>query len=180
MNVQKTPIPIFAYIDGQNLFRSIESQGWDLDYHKLYFYLQKKHKVDQAFIFLKYYQFQKDFCEELKKIGYTVIFGENKQKVIENNKTFIKTNIDADLIVHSMANFAETQRFDLIILTADGDFIPLIKYFEKHNLFTSIISPNTKDKTSQFLKYNSKSKIQRKVFYLDQIKNTIKKSANES
>jgi uncharacterized LabA/DUF88 family protein len=178
--INTKPIPIFAYIGGQNLFRSIDSQGWNLDYSKLYFYLQKKHKADQVFIFIKYYQFQKEFCHELRKIGFIIVFGENKQKVTENNKIFIKSNIDADLIVHCMANFAENQKFRLIILTADGDFIPLIKYFEKYSHFISFISPNTKDKTSQYLKYNSKAKVQRKAFYLDQIKESIKKSTDES
>ncbi len=40
---------IYAFIDGQNLYRSTLGQGWKIDYIKLQKYMQEKFQVVKIF-----------------------------------------------------------------------------------------------------------------------------------
>jgi len=42
----------FAYIDGANLHKGIESSGWKLDYRKFRVWLLEKYGVKKAYIFI--------------------------------------------------------------------------------------------------------------------------------
>lgn len=45
---------IYAFIDGQNLYRGITDNGWKLDYKKFRIYLSEKYGVKKAYLFIGY------------------------------------------------------------------------------------------------------------------------------
>ena len=43
-----------AFIDGANLHKAIEKDGWVLDYARFRIWLKEKHKVKHAYLFMGY------------------------------------------------------------------------------------------------------------------------------
>lgn len=42
----------YAFIDSQNLYLSISSQGWKIDWNKFRIYLREKYDVEKAYLFI--------------------------------------------------------------------------------------------------------------------------------
>jgi len=47
-------LPVFAFIDSQNLNLGVRSQGWKLDWRKFRQYLRNKYSVKEAYLFIGY------------------------------------------------------------------------------------------------------------------------------
>ena len=120
----------YAFIDGQNLYLETLKLGWKIDYRKLRRYFSDKYKVAKVFYFIGYKK-ENDFVYDyLKKYNYEIIFKE----VIGN-----KGNCDADLIVKC---FQEINNFNrAIIVSSDGDFLPLYKHLKSLNKLYKIGIP---------------------------------------
>ena len=65
---------IFAFIDSQNLNKSIQKQGWQLDYARFRVYLKEKYQVQKAFLFYGYLERYKKMYSFLERCGYSIIF----------------------------------------------------------------------------------------------------------
>ena len=140
-------LPTYAFIDGQNLHKSIEEQGWILDHKKFYQYLQDKLKIQKAFYFIGYMKENVGLYRNLRDSGYTLIYKKILRYGYGLNKT--KGNVDAELILNTMIhyrNFGEA-----VIVAGDGDYYCLIEYLNKTNKLKSIVIPN-KQKYSALLK----------------------------
>ena len=66
----------FAYIDGANLHKGIESSGWKLDYRKFRVWLLEKYGVKKAYIFIGLIPKYSDLYKYLQECGYTLVFKE--------------------------------------------------------------------------------------------------------
>lgn len=138
-------LPTYAFIDGQNLYKSIEEQDWILDHKKFYKYLQDKLKIQKAFYFIGYMKGNVWLYRKLEEAGYTLIY----KKILRYGFNKTKGNVDAELILNTMIhyrNFGEA-----VIVTGDGDYYCLIEYLNKTNKLKSIVIPN-KQKYSSLLK----------------------------
>ena len=125
--------PTYAFIDGQNLHKSIEEQGWKLGHKKFRIYLKDKLKVQKAFYFVGYMRENVRLYRNLEKSGYTLIY----KKILRINPEKTKGNVDAELILNSMIhyhNFGEA-----VIVAGDGDHYCLIEYLNKTNKLKSVI-----------------------------------------
>ena len=138
-------LPTYAFIDGQNLHKSIEEQDWILDHKKFYKYLQDKLKIQKAFYFIGYMKENVWLYRKLEKAGYTLIY----KKILRYGLNETKGNVDAELILNTMIHY-HTFR-EAVIVTGDGDYYCLIEYLNKTNKLKSIVIPN-KQKYSSLLK----------------------------
>ena len=61
----------YAFIDGQNLNMGIKKLGWNLDFRKFHYYLQRKYGVTKAYFFIGMVEEQADLYSNLLSMGYT-------------------------------------------------------------------------------------------------------------
>lgn len=113
----------FAFIDGQNLNLGIRSLGWKLDFFRFRRYLKEKYSVTRAYYFIGYVPGNQPLYSNLQKAGYILIF----KPTIPDNNGRIKGNIDAALVLQAMIEYSNYDK--AVIITSDGDFYSLIKYF---------------------------------------------------
>ncbi|MDP2642779.1 MAG: NYN domain-containing protein [Candidatus Peregrinibacteria bacterium] len=128
---------IYVFIDSQNLNLSIRDQGWKLDFKKFKKYLSDKFKVKKAYLFIGLVKANQKLYNFLRQSGYSLIFKPTLQSA--KNET-IKGNIDAELVLHSMIEYANYDKS--IIVTGDGDFHCLIKHLKQKNKLCRLIIPN--------------------------------------
>lgn len=127
----------FAFIDSQNLTKSIQKQGWQIDYIRFRVYLREKYDVSKAFLFYGYLKQYQKMYSFLAQNGYTLIF---KPAIIgPDGKT--KGNVDGELILHTMIEYPNFDQ--AIIVSGDGDFYCLIDYLEKNGKLAHILVPNS-------------------------------------
>ncbi len=139
---------VYAFIDGQNLYKSVEEQEWTLDYWKFRKFLIDKFEVQKAFYFIGYMKEMKWLYRMLEKAGYILIY----KKILYYDLTDLektKGNVDAELVLNTMIHYHEFS--EAVIVSGDGDYYCLIEYLNKTNKFKSIIIPN-KNKYSALLK----------------------------
>jgi uncharacterized LabA/DUF88 family protein len=126
----------YAFIDSQNLNLSIKSLGWNLDFQKFRTYLKEKYKVTKAFLFIGYIEGNEDLYKSLQEAGFVCIF--KPTLTYKDGKT--KGNCDAELVLQTMIDFPNYKK--AVIVTGDGDFHCLIKYFIQENKLKKLLIPN--------------------------------------
>lgn len=126
----------FAFIDSQNLYLGIQSQGWELDYQKFLKFIKNKFRVTKAFIFIGYIEKNQWLYSFLQKIGYEIIF----KPTIKNNDGKYKGNCDAELVLQAMIEYQNYNK--AVIVSGDGDFACLIKYLKEQGKLARLIIPN--------------------------------------
>lgn len=154
----------FAYIDSQNLNMGIRELGWLLDYKKFRVYLKEKYGVAVAYLFIGYIPENNNMYTSLQKAGFILKF----KPVLPNKDGSHKGNIDADLVLQAMIDFFEKKFDKAVIVTSDGDFYSLIKYFYDHGQLKAVISPHYKT-CSTLLKKTAKEKI----IFIDNLRNKL-------
>jgi len=141
---------IFAFIDSQNLNLGVQALGWKLDFRKFYIYLKDKYKISKAFLFIGFLESNQSLYTNLKKWGYELVF----KPAIRYNRTSIKGNVDAELVLHSAK--IEYSRYDLaIIVSGDGDFFCLHEELEKDKKLYKIIAPSRKSESSLIKRFRN-------------------------
>ncbi len=143
----------YAFIDGNNLYLGVKSQGMRLDYGKLRKYLRNKLGVSRAFIFIGFDQSNTVLYSALQKYGFTLVFKPTVTYVDESTgKRTMKGNVDAELVLYSAA--IEYENYDkAVVISSDGDFACLMDYLTKNNKLSKILTPT--DRYSKLLKpYN--------------------------
>lgn len=139
---RKKPV-VFAFIDSQNLNLGVRSLGWKLDFKKFLIYLKDKYGVKKALLFIGFLESNQSLYDHLKQWGYQLVF----KPAIKFNRTSIKGNVDAELVLHAAK--IEYPKYDLaIIVSGDGDFFCLHEELEKDKKLFKIIAPNRKSESS--------------------------------
>lgn len=131
----------YAFIDSQNLNLGVKSQGWNLDFVRFRQFLKDKYEVEKAYLFIGFVPGNQMLYAELQKAGYICIFKPTLE-IKENNKTRVKGNVDAELVLHTMIEYANYKK--AVIVSGDGDFYCLIEYLVKQNKLRKIIVPNSR------------------------------------
>lgn len=156
----------YAFIDSQNVNLSIRDQGWVLDFAKFRKYLSDRFAVKKAFIFIGYVEGNALLYKNLQSSGYVVIF-KPTLTYKEDGEVRTKGNVDAELVLHCMIEYANYDR--AIIATGDGDFHCLVEHLEKENKLARLVVPN-KYKYSALLRRFSKF-----ITFLNKTRNKIGK-----
>ncbi len=138
----------FAYIDGANLHRGIESSDWKLDYRRFRVWLTEKYGARKAYIFIGLIPRYSDLYKYLQECGYTLVFKE----VVYDDAGKPKGNCDADLVLQAVCDAYENKCDKTIIVTSDGDYAGLVKFLLNKQKLSVVLSPRNKDKCSVLLK----------------------------
>lgn len=88
----------YAFIDSQNLNLSVRDQGWNLDWKKFRIYLNDKHKVKKAFLFIGFIETNQSLYTSLQNDGYILVF--KPTMTLPSGKP--KGNVDAELVLHTI------------------------------------------------------------------------------
>lgn len=134
----------YAFIDWQNLYMSIKSQEWVLDYARFRKYLADKYHVEKAFIFIGFIATNSDLYESLQNYGYTLIF----KPILEAKK--VKGNVDAELVLHAMIEYKNYDK--AVIISGDGDFYCLVKHLKAKGKLCKLLVPDDKRYSSLYRK----------------------------
>jgi len=126
----------YAFIDSQNLNLSIRTLGWKLDYRRFRVYLREKYAVTKAFLFIGYVEGNNDLYTALQDAGFLCIF---KPTLVYKDGT-TKGNCDAELVLHAMIEYKNYDK--AILVTGDGDFYCLVKYWLENDKLERVLIPN--------------------------------------
>jgi uncharacterized LabA/DUF88 family protein len=144
--VKHTDEKNFAFIDSQNLYKSLQELGWQMDWARFRKYLEDKYKVQRAFYFIGFMPTNADLYAKLQEAGFILVF---KPTLEVRGK--IKGNVDAELVLQVMV---EIENFDkAVIVSGDGDFHCLVKYLAGKNKLKKLLVPNDKKFSSLYRKY---------------------------
>ncbi len=135
----------YAFIDSQNLKKSVEAIGQKIDYKRFRLWLGRKYNVDHAIMYFGYLESQQDHYKYLKKCGFELKFREVDYR---DGKT--KANIDIFLTISAMDIMEDIDKAYLV--TSDGDFFDLAERFKALGKFGGVISPQNKNHCSRLLK----------------------------
>ncbi|MFH1455064.1 MAG: NYN domain-containing protein [bacterium] len=143
----------YAFIDGQNLHLGIKECGWSVDYAKFRTYLTDKYNITQAYYFLGFVsEGEQDLYDNLQKVGFILFFREHPS-ALKGKK---KGNVDCDIVFSIMKKLVEKDTFDKIFLVSgDGDYIKLVDYLIKKEMFGKILFPNRKFASSLYKRFGS-------------------------
>lgn len=146
---------IYAFIDSQNLNVTVQKLGWKMDWHKFRVYLEEKHGVTKAFMFIGYVPEFEDMYVQLHQTGYAVVLKPtfdmtrprpdlaekpDHKHDREEEKRQTKGNIDADLVLWAMK---EINHYDkAIIVSGDGDFYTLVEYLDEQGKLLKLLAPS--------------------------------------
>jgi len=131
-----------AFIDWQNLHLWLKKEWRDLDYKKFRQYLKDKFWVQTAYYFLWCVneEFQ-NLYESLQKLWFIIYFREHSASLSGKKKW----NVDTDIVFETMKTVIEDKEFDKIVLVSwDGDYIKMVRYLIKKEIFKNILFPNNK------------------------------------
>jgi uncharacterized LabA/DUF88 family protein len=156
----------YAFIDSNNLNLSIKELGWELDFRRFRVHLKEKYKVSKAFLFIGYIPGNESLYKYLQEEGYLVIF-KPTLKIEKKDGAFIKGNVDAELVLHTMIEYPSYDK--AIIVSGDGDFRCLIEYLEEQKKLGRLLIPNRK-KYSRLL-----WKFRKNMDFLNYLENKLKK-----
>ncbi len=124
-----------AFIDGQNLYMGPKASGFNLDYVRFRKYLGMKYGVRKAYLYLGYIKKQEKLYYALQGAGFDLVFKE--VATVKDEKP--KGNVDVLLAVDVMERLGEFDK--AVLVTSDGDFVPLVESLQKRDKFLVLISP---------------------------------------
>jgi uncharacterized LabA/DUF88 family protein len=126
----------YAFIDSQNVNLAVRSLGWKLDYRRFRVYLAEKYAVRKAFLFIGYVEGNNSLYTSLQEAGFICIF---KPTLIYKDGT-TKGNCDAELVLQAMIEYDNYDK--AVLITGDGDFYCLVKYWLENNKLERVLIPN--------------------------------------
>lgn len=138
----------FAYIDGANLHKGVESSAWKLDYRNFRSWIRQKFGVTDAFLFIGLMSKHADLYTLLQSTGYKLVFKE----IVYDGKGKAKGNCDADLVLQAAKDYYENNPIFVLLVSSDGDYAPLIRFWQEKKVPCAIVSPAPIAKCSILLK----------------------------
>ena len=147
---------IYAFIDGQNLYESLNRKGVVFSYEKLRKHLREKYHVAKAIMYLG--DIHKDTYRKAERAGFSVQKKKSILQIDNYGKLMRKANIDVDLVVGALYDYYNN--YDkAVIMTRDGDFVPLIKALIKEGKLDLVIVPNRETSATVFKEEWIKEKV---------------------
>ncbi len=171
----ETPKPKgnYAFIDSQNLNLGVQKIGWKMDWRKFREWLKTEYNVEKAYMFIGYMLENESLYEQMYEYGFLVVLkptvdvkqrpaasdqratkdqrptvqrGENGGvKTEEVEKSTVKGNIDADLVLYAMKELPNYDK--AVVVSGDGDFFSLIEYLRDEKKLLKVLAPNRRFST---------------------------------
>lgn len=90
----------FAFIDAQNLSKSLARHGWKVDRSRFRFFLKERFGVSRAFLFMGFIPAYSKMYDHWREAGFEVVFKETYQ----TSAGSVKGNCDAELVLETVLN----------------------------------------------------------------------------
>lgn len=152
----------FAFVDGNNLWRGMQNVGWPLDYRRFRIYLADKFRVGRAYLFLGFVPGNESLYHRLQLQGYICVLKET----VPGPAGRVKGNCDVDLTLQVMVDIDQYEQ--AVVVTSDGDFLPLLRHIDARGKLAAIISPKHRN-CSQLLT----RAFPRKMLFLDGLRGKL-------
>ena len=160
----KPELTTTAYIDGANLHKGVESSAWKLDYKKFRSWIRQKFNVADAHLFIGLMPKHATLYTSLQDIGYKLVFKE----VVYDGQGKVKGNCDADLVLQATRDFYENALTAVILVSSDGDYASLVRFWLEKGVNCTIVSPAPIRKCSILLKKTGVP-----IVYLEDVKHKL-------
>lgn len=180
-NLQK-PKRVIAFIDGYNLYHSIDNSGRnDLKWLNLWELCEtlirndKNSELIKVFYFSAYAKWNlertaihKKYVKALEATGVQPILGNFKKKQKKCNKCLNvwteheEKETDVNIAIHLLQKANDDEYDEALLITADTDLTPAIKMVRekhKHKKIISVLPPNSRNANSLIETANSKISI---------------------
>jgi uncharacterized LabA/DUF88 family protein len=154
----------YAYIDGANLHKGVESSAWKLDYRKFRSWIRQKFGVTDAYLFIGLMSKHADLYTSLQSTGYKLIFKE----IVYDGSGKAKGNCDADLVLQAMKDYYEARPEAVLLVSSDGDYTSLVRFWQEKKIPCVIVSPAPIAKCSILLKRTGAP-----IIYLEDMKHKL-------
>lgn len=155
---------IRAYIDGANLDKGIKTLGWKINHWRFRSWIRQKFGVTDACIFIGLMPKHAALYTALQNAGFRLVFKD----VLYTKDGTAKGNCDADLVLNAVKDFYEEGIRRVILVASDGDYAPLVKFWQEKNVACTILSPALEKKCSILLKRTGAP-----IIYLAGVRNKI-------
>lgn len=156
----------FAYIDGANLHKGVESSEWKLNYKKFRSWIRQKFNVTDAYLFIGLMPKHADLYTSLQSMGYKLVFKE----IIYDGSGKAKGNCDADLVLQAVRDYYENNSASVLLVSSDGDYASLVRFWREKKAPCAIVSPAPIDKCSILLKRTGAP-----IIYLGDVRHKLSK-----
>ncbi|MBI2024767.1 MAG: NYN domain-containing protein [Candidatus Harrisonbacteria bacterium] len=154
----------YAYIDGANLHKGVESSMWKLDYRRFRSWIRQKFSVTEAYLFIGLMSKHADLYTSLQSTGYKLVFKE----IVYDGSGKAKGNCDADLVLQAMKDYYEACPEAVLLVASDGDYASLVRFWQEKKIPCVIVSPAPIAKCSILLKRTGAP-----IIYLEDMKHKL-------
>jgi len=152
----------YAFIDSQNVYLSVKSQGWKVDWARFRVYLEDHYHVSKAFLFIGYIEGNNILYSRLQEAGFICIW----KPVLTYKDGAVKGNVDAELVLHTMIQLPNFNK--AVIVTGDGDFYCLVQYLLEQDKLQTVLVPNYYKYSALLKKFAKKN-----ITFMNELKGKI-------
>ncbi|MCV6825146.1 MULTISPECIES: NYN domain-containing protein [Halocynthiibacter] len=142
----------YAFIDSQNLKKSVEAIRSDIDYRRFRLWLKNKKGVDRAFMYFGFMRSHQRLYDYLERCGFELVFRD-----VDFAQGRHKANIDICLTISVLDQIDDFD--DAYLITSDGDFFDLTERLKAVDKLGGVISPQSAKRCSRLLKKSCQGKI---------------------
>jgi uncharacterized LabA/DUF88 family protein len=144
----------YAFIDSQNLNLGVQKIGWKMDWKRFRQWLLERYNVTHAYMFIGYMAENESLYELMHDHGYLVVLkptlevkaqNQEEEQGKEAPKPIVKGNIDADLVLYAMKEYANYDK--AVLVSGDGDFFGLVEYLVQQGKLLKLLTPNQRYST---------------------------------
>ena len=137
---------IALFIDGANLYATAKTLGFDIDYKRLLKEFQSRGNLLRAFYYTAIIEDQeyssiRPLVDWLDYNGYTVVTKATKEFIDANGRRKVKGSMDVELAVDAMELAEHIDQ--MVLLSGDGDFRPLVEAVQRRGVRVTVISTIT-------------------------------------
>jgi uncharacterized LabA/DUF88 family protein len=134
---------IAIFIDGNNLYATAKTLGFDIDYKRLLKEFQSRGTLVRAFYYTTILEDQehlsiRPLIDWLDYNGYTVVTKPAKEFVDANGHRKVKGNMDIELAVNAMELADHVDH--IVLFSGDGDFRSLVEAVQRRGVRVTVVS----------------------------------------
>jgi len=142
----------YAFIDSQNLKKSVEEIDKEIDYRRFRLWLKNKKGIDRAIMYFGYMGGQELHYTQLRACGFELVF-----RPVDRQNGRRKANVDICLTISVLDQIDDFD--EAYLVTSDGDFFDLTERLKERGKLGGVISPQTSGACSRLLKTSCDGRI---------------------
>jgi uncharacterized LabA/DUF88 family protein len=134
---------IAVFIDGANLYTTVKSLGFEIDYKRLLNEFRSRGSLLRAFYYTAVFEDNEHpslqpLLDWLDYNGFTVVTKAAKEFVDQTGRRKIRGNIDVELAIDAMEIAPHIDQ--MVLFSGDGDFRLLVQAMQRHGIRVIVVS----------------------------------------